>query len=148
MSTRKKVNEAGDGTVINEGTIDPALPPIEVPLPVAADTPSDGQAVAADSIEAALLKVESITAQDVQSVEALDGPITGDGSGEACPPIKGWWIRARSEQGFWRCGMHFTREGVGVALSALTEAQLEQLANEPHLIVKPTEFSDPVEPQP
>lgn len=57
MSTRKKVNEAGDGTVINEGTIDPTLPPIEAPLPLATDTPSDGQAVAAEFVEA-----ESITA--------------------------------------------------------------------------------------
>lgn len=145
MSTRKKVNEAGDGTVISEGTIDSALPPIEALLPVATDTPSDGQAVAAEPVEA---ESTTATAQDVQPVEALDGPITGDGSGEACPPIKGWWIRARSEQGFWRCGMHFTREGIGFHHSALTEAQLEQLINEPNLVVKPTKFSDLVEPQP
>lgn len=145
MSTRKKVNESVDGTVTDYGTNDPALPPVEAPLPVATDTPSDGQAVAAELV----VEAESITAtvQDVQPVEALDGLITGDGSGEACPPIKGLWIRARSEQGFWRCGMHFTREGVGIALSALTESQIEQLQNEPNLIVEFSEFSDS-EPQP
>lgn len=132
MSTRKKADESGDGTVTDYGTNNPTLPPVEAPLPVAADSPSDGQAVAA----------ESSTAQEMQPVEVLDGPITGDGSGEACPPIKGWWIRARSEQGFWRCGMHFTRVGMGFHHSALTEAQLEQLINEPHLIVEPNRFSD------
>ena len=138
MSTRKKADESGEvGALIDKGTNDPALPPVEAPLPVATDTPSDGQVVAA----------ESSTAQEMPPVAVLDGPITGDGSGEACPPIEGWWIRARSEQGFWRCGMHFTREGIGFALSALTETQIEQLQNEPNLIVEFSEFSDS-EPQP
>lgn len=153
MSTRKK----GDEALIVEGSNAQALPSVELASPIKMDAPSDGQAVAAEFIEA-----------------QADGPITGDGSGEACPPIvndKGilslclsdseisalafpkkepipaLWIRAVPEQGFWRCGMRFTREGIGIALSALTESQIEQLQNEPNLIVEFSEFSDS-EPQP
>ena len=137
MSTRKKADESADGTVTDYGTNDPTLPPVEALLPVATDTPSDGQAVAAESITA--------TAQDIQPVEVVDGPITGDGSSEACPPIKALWIRAVPKQGFRRCGFFFPYEGVGIALSALTEDQIEQLRREPNLVMELSEFSDSLE---
>ena len=41
MSTRKKADESEEvGFLIDKGTNDPALPPIEALLPVATDTPS------------------------------------------------------------------------------------------------------------
>lgn len=50
--------------------------------------------------------------------------------------IEGLWITAVPEQGFRRCGYRFTREGFGIALSALTEQQIEQLESEPNLKVE------------
>lgn len=50
--------------------------------------------------------------------------------------VEGLWVTAIPEQGFRRCGFRFTREGVGIALSALTETQIEQLEHEPNLKVE------------
>ena len=55
--------------------------------------------------------------------------------------IEGLWIVAIPEQGFRRCGFRFTREGFGIALDALTAAQIEQLENEPNLKVERGIFS-------
>ncbi|MNR47875.1 hypothetical protein D3C85_1670290 [compost metagenome] len=51
------------------------------------------------------------------------------------------------EQGFRRCGFRFTREGLAIALSALTEQQIEQLENEPNLKVERGIFGGRVEVQ-
>lgn len=61
--------------------------------------------------------------------------------------IEGLWIVAIPEQGFRRCGHRFTREGFAIALSALTEAQIEQLENEPNLKVERGIFGGRVEVQ-
>lgn len=61
---------------------------------------------------------------------------------EAIPAL---WIRAVSKQGFRRCGFFFPHEGVGIALSALTEGQIEQLRREPNLVMELSEFSDSLE---
>lgn len=55
--------------------------------------------------------------------------------------IEGLWITAIPEQGFRRCGFRFTREGVGIALDALTAGQIETLENEPNLKVERGIFS-------
>lgn len=55
--------------------------------------------------------------------------------------VEGLWITAVPEQGFRRCGFRFTREGLGIALSALTEQQIEQLEREPNLKVERGVFS-------
>ncbi|PKM31999.1 MAG: hypothetical protein CVV07_01075 [Gammaproteobacteria bacterium HGW-Gammaproteobacteria-11] len=54
--------------------------------------------------------------------------------------VDGLWIRSVPES-FRRCGFRFTREGYGIALSALTDAQVEQLMADPNLVVKRGEFS-------
>lgn len=59
--------------------------------------------------------------------------------------IEGLWIRAVPEQGFRRNGMRFTREGHGVALSALTDDQVEALISDPNLTVEHGFFSGLVE---
>lgn len=61
---------------------------------------------------------------------AADDTLGDDGD------IEGLWIVAIPEQGFRRCGFRFTREGLAIALSALTEQQIEQLENEPNLKVE------------
>jgi len=59
--------------------------------------------------------------------------------------IEGLWIRAVPEQGFRRNGMRFTREGHGVALSALTDDQVAALMSDPNLTVEHGFFSGLVE---
>lgn len=59
--------------------------------------------------------------------------------------VEGLWIRAIPEQGFRRLGMRFTREGHGVALSALTNDQVEALISDPNLTVEHGFFSGLVE---
>lgn len=55
--------------------------------------------------------------------------------------IPGLWIRSVPPT-FRRCGFAFTREGIGIALSALSEHQVEQLVSEPNLVVEHTVFTD------
>lgn len=55
--------------------------------------------------------------------------------------VKGIFVRSLSPTGtFRRCGITFTRQGVGVALDAVTEAQLAAIKAEPMLIWEETEF--------
>lgn len=55
--------------------------------------------------------------------------------------VKGIFVRSLSPTGtFRRCGITFTRQGVGVALDALTKAQLAAIQAEPMLIWEETEF--------
>lgn len=69
---------------------------------------------------------------------SVDDPVDDDlGDGE----VEGLWIRAVPEQGLRRCGMRFTREGSGVALSALTSEQVEALYSDPNLHVEHGFFS-------
>ncbi|HRL94706.1 MAG TPA: hypothetical protein PK873_14230 [Pseudomonas sp.] len=83
----------------------------------------------------------SVAPADVggHSVEDSDADDLGDGE------IEGLWIRAVPEQGFRRLGMRFTREGHGVALSALTDDQVEALFSDPNLTVEHGFFSGLVE---
>lgn len=73
---------------------------------------------------------------------SVEDPVDDDlGDGE----IEGLWIRAVPEQGFRRSGMRFTREGHGVALSALTDDQVAALMSDPNLTVEHGFFSGLVE---
>lgn len=44
-------------------------------------------------------------------------------------------VRAKTERGFYRAGLHFTREGVELDPKALKKEQLEAIEAEPNLIV-------------
>lgn len=55
--------------------------------------------------------------------------------------IEGIWVRS-VKASFRRCGMRFTREGMGIALDALEDGQLEILEREPNLIVERVIFSE------
>lgn len=66
---------------------------------------------------------------------------TGPAPSELDDAIPGLWIRSVPPT-FRRCGFAFTREGVGIALSALDERQVEQLVSEPNLVVEHTVFTD------
>lgn len=64
--------------------------------------------------------------------------ITGD--------MPGLWIEAISEQGRFRAGHHWTREGMGIALKGLTEEKIAALKSDPMLRVKEVVFSDEEKP--
>lgn len=49
-------------------------------------------------------------------------------------------VKAKSERGFYRAGLHFTREGTELDTGKLSKAALEAIRNEPNLVVvEPTE---------
>lgn len=53
----------------------------------------------------------------------------------AGPADKGLRVVARPQNGFRRAGFHFNAEGSTLALSELTDEQVEQLRAEPQLVV-------------
>lgn len=57
--------------------------------------------------------------------------------------VEGVWVRSVPET-FRRAGFRFDRHGVGIALDSLTDEQLDQLVEEPNLVVEFTAFSDQV----
>lgn len=64
--------------------------------------------------------------------------ITGD--------MPGLWIEATSEQGRFRAGHHWSREGMGIALQGLSEEKIAALKSDPMLRVKEVVFSDEEKP--
>lgn len=90
-----------------------------------------GVSVGDDPLSAALSELQGGNATD--AVDDLAAYLDGE--------IDGLWITAIPEQGFRRCGFRFSREGFAIALSALTEQQIEQLENEPNLKVERGVFS-------
>lgn len=53
----------------------------------------------------------------------------------AGPADKGLRVVARPQGGFRRAGFHFSAEGITLPLSDLTADQVEQLREEPQLVV-------------
>lgn len=79
---------------------------------------------------------------EAQAAAEIPGEeITGDGTGNALPPIEEAEIDAvmvRTKRRFKsrrRAGHRFNREGTGIALELLTKEQLKQLFNDPALDV-------------
>lgn len=92
------------------------------------------------------IEPQPVTGSDTPVIDAAAAAVLAAadddlGDGE----IEGLWIRAVPEQGFRRSGMRFTREGHGVALSALTDDQVEALISDPNLTVEHGFFSGLVE---
>lgn len=54
-------------------------------------------------------------------------------------PIPAIFIKAK-HNGYRRAGFTHTREGMGIALSALTEEQIDLLRKDPHLLVEDCTF--------
>lgn len=44
-------------------------------------------------------------------------------------------VKSKSERGFWRAGIHFTREGVEIDPATLDAGQLAAIRAEPALII-------------
>lgn len=80
------------------------------------------------------------TATAIEQPALGDAPV-GDSEDIGDGEVEGLWIASIHEHGFRRCGFRFTREGVGIALAALTEEQIEQLESEPNLLVERGFFS-------
>lgn len=87
---------------------------------------ASGLELPAESAQASAAGGHSV---DGPEVTALD---------DAIPAL---WIRSVPST-FRRCGFAFTREGIGIAMDALDEDQIERLVNEPNLVVEHTWFTD------
>ena len=87
-----------------------------------------------------LLEQSSAPAAEEPSTTVAAGPVLT----ELDDAIPGLWIRSVPPT-FRRCGFAFTREGIGIALSALDEDQVEVLVNEPNLVVEHTVFTEKVQ---
>lgn len=99
---------------------------------------------------------ESPASAPSQDGASASGEQAEDAGAPAAPPVEsapvpselddaipGLWIRSVPPT-FRRCGFAFTREGMGIALLALTEEQVEVLVSEPSLVVEHTVFTDKV----
>lgn len=108
---------------------DPAAPTLEKAGSIGQDAhPSQGLELAAA----------------VAVAPAGNGGNSVEGAGEA-DEVPGLWIRSVSPKGIRRCGFRFGPDGVGIALSALDEEQIERLTNDPDLAVEPSLFSNRVQ---
>lgn len=131
--------------------------------PIASETPPSGETPAEDGAgtgqDALLNTAEPVATTETTAPAAPAEPLPyPDGVEPGADPlanalddlqgdgdVEGLWITAIPEEGFRRCGYRFTREGFGIALSALTYGQIEQLVNEPMLKVEQGVFSGLVE---
>ncbi|WP_325438043.1 hypothetical protein [Pseudomonas nitroreducens] len=82
----------------------------------------------------------SLSTEDVRPEPgAALQPVAGSGASED-EEVDALFIRAVPEQGFRRCGHRFTREGHGIALSLLSDEQIEALVTDPNLVVEQCSF--------
>ena len=99
------------------------------------ETPSPADAVAPDA--------EQIST-DSTPTEIQGETITGDGTGNALPPMEetpGVFVRTKRRfKSRRRAGFRFNREGMGIALEGLSEEQLQQLRDDPALEVEDCTF--------
>lgn len=99
------------------------------------ETPTPADAVAPDA--------EQIST-DSKPTEIQGNTVTGDGTGNALPPIEetpGVFVRTKRRiKSRRRAGFRFNREGVGIALELLSEEQLQQLRDDPALEVEDCTF--------
>jgi len=99
------------------------------------ETPTPADAVAPDA--------EQIST-DNKPTEIQGETITGDGTGNALPPMEetpGVFVRTKRRiKSRRRAGFRFNREGTGIALELLSEEQLTQLRDDPALEVEDCTF--------
>jgi|GEM_PF-1511801 len=113
-----------------------------LPYPSGVEPGADPLAVALSELQGgdtSKTKDESEVSAGGSATETVDDLELDDGE------VEGLWIVAIPEQGFRRCGYRFTREGFGIAMSALTPEQIETLENEPNLKVERGIFSGRLE---
>ncbi|WP_435609911.1 hypothetical protein [Pseudomonas knackmussii] len=88
----------------------------------------------------ATLELENIGGTTGQEAQPNPSPVAaGAGSDDE---VEALFIRAVPARGFRRCGHRFTREGHGIALSALTDDEIDALCSDPNLVVEHCSFSD------
>jgi len=99
------------------------------------ETPTPADAVAPDA--------EQIST-DNKPTEIQGETITGDGTGNALPPMEempGVFVRTKRRiKSRRRAGFRFNRQGTGIALELLSEEQLQQLRDDPALEVEDVIF--------
>lgn len=132
---------AASAGTLGLAALDPALATSLV-QPTASEAPVAGAAPELDT-------TGGTTGQDAHLSHSTggDSPVPGAaqqlvaGAGTAEEDeVDALFIRAVQEQGFRRCGHRFTREGHGIALSLLSDEQIEALVTDPNLVVEHCSF--------
>ncbi|WP_334180834.1 HI1506-related protein [Pseudomonas nitroreducens] len=110
--------------------------------PTASEAPVAGAAPEPDT-------TGGTTGQDAHLILSTEGerpvpgaaqqPVAGTGASED-EEVEALFIRAVPEQGFRRCGHRFTREGHGIAVSLLSDEQIDALYADPNLVVEHCSF--------
>ncbi|WP_420598635.1 hypothetical protein [Neptuniibacter sp.] len=72
---------------------------------------------------------------------ATSEPLDPNDDEEGEIEIDGVWVTSKPKS-FRRAGHRFTQEGLGIALHALQEGELEMLESEPNLVVERVTFTD------
>ncbi|TVU88308.1 hypothetical protein [Vreelandella titanicae] len=118
---------------------------------------AQADAEAATAAEATEAKAEPVPETEANAVAPNPEPapaampaeiqgdtVTGDGTGKALPPmfeLPGVFVRTKRRiKSRRRAGFRFNREGMGIALEALSEEQLTQLREDPALEVEDCTF--------
>ncbi|WP_374439129.1 hypothetical protein [Pseudomonas panipatensis] len=96
--------------------------------PIASEVPGAGAALE-------LEKTGGTTGQ-----EAQPNPSPIDAGAGSDDEVEALFIRAVPAQGFRRCGHRFTREGHGIALSLLSDEEIDALCSDPNLVVEHCSF--------
>lgn len=124
-----------------------ATAPAEQLAPQPAGSTQDGAPASADNtgVAAPAAPVEQLGGA-VESFSQLEAPaVTPPAKAveglEDDGEVEGLWITAIPEHGFRRCGYRFTRDGFGIALSALNAEQVAALESDPNLKVERGMFS-------
>lgn len=125
-NTEQEAQAQAEAAAAAETTEAKDAPVPEAPTPVVAAAPSAEPAAAP------------------QPAEIQGNTVTGDGAGNALPPIEetpGVFVRTKRRiKSRRRAGHRFNREGTGIALELLSEEQLQQLRDDPALEVKDCTF--------
>lgn len=143
-STQDGAPAPADSTGVAAAAAAPTEPTASEPPPLGGTPAEDGAGTGQDALLNTAAPAEPLPYPDgvapgADPLAAALADLEDDGE------VEGLWITAIPEEGFRRCGYFFTREGFGIALSALTYGQIEQLVNEPMLRVEQGMFSGLVE---
>ena len=125
-NAEQEAQASAEAATAAEATEEKAEPVPEAPTPADAVAPNAEQ--------------EAVS----QPTEIQGNTITGDGTGKALPPmfeLPGVFVRTKRRfKSRRRAGFRFNREGMGIALEALSEEQIQQLRDDPALEVKDCPF--------
>lgn len=105
----------------------------------AAEEKAEAEKLAAE--QKAKAEAEKQAAEQKAKAEAEKKAAEETAKAQTGEHIEGIWVRSVTPS-FRRAGIGFNRAGFGIALTALTDEQLEAIENEPRLVVERVTFED------